>query len=667
MMKTLIIVDINNPTQKFIDDKILDFSKRNNQINQDYYVLLYTDDPDNQLITKLKQKLKVGFKVIDFGTQMEIQSEKLKNEINKFSYNIGDGFSTIVKKTFNSQQASLYSKLWWYTEISLKNSPVDPTWWAILRFNISKHYLIKLKCDNCIYIGDNLQADLINQYCLKSNILLLQNIINNKSYYWRIILVRLLSGICYLGAIIITKLRFFKFQKNIYKPNKEMGLVYSWYPTSWIDRDENYQDRYYGKYLELLKNKFNYSPVYRVYTDNEYISPINYWKRLTSLKKRLKIKNGERIVENFLHIRDIIKNYLHIREIINFHKIIKSNNFIELFNYNGVNTFKIFLPRLMRSIFVWFPHLVSLEKATVRLTKVNNPKVVLLYCYEFSYGRAIINGSRTNSDIKIIGLQHGPITQMKFLYNGDKRELTNKEFYSSVPSPDFYVLDGKISKTILRNRGVDSKNIYISGPLRLDDVFKIANDSYKIERFNTDNTRILVAPGHNDTDFVVRLILRSIKNSNYKVIIKSHPKIEPEVIEQLIINNLDEEDLLKNNISIVRDGDIYENMQNCDIFVCSYSSTGVEAIAFGLPIILLQSNRTPDMSLFYKYKNDILSARSSKILRKHLDYLTTNEDFRNQYLNDLKKVLKDSFYQSNATKSKKLELLFSELNRTLKV
>ena len=104
-----------------------------------------------------------------------------------------------------------------------------------------------------------------------------------------------------------------------------------------------------------------------------------------------------------------------------------------------------------KSILVHWPHLEILSDNSEIVANKLKPRAVLLYCYEFTYGKSIIQGTRnSNYNIPIIGMQHGPITNMKLLYTFDINEITNHpEYNTPSPYPDIFSVDGFIAKNIL--------------------------------------------------------------------------------------------------------------------------------------------------------------------------------------------------------------------------
>ena len=115
-------------------------------------------------------------------------------------------------------------------------------------------------------------------------------------------------------------------------------------------------------------------------------------------------------------------------------------------------------------------------------------------------------------------------------------------------------------------------------------------------------------------------------------------------------------------VTIVREGSIYEWMAQSDIFLSTYSSTGVEALAFGLPVVLLVPNDAPDMSLFHGRDVPVLKASTVAELREHMDSLADDPEFSREYVSRIASVLPDSFGPTDSAASRRLALLCAELS-----
>jgi CDP-glycerol glycerophosphotransferase (TagB/SpsB family) len=127
------------------------------------------------------------------------------------------------------------------------------------------------------------------------------------------------------------------------------------------------------------------------------------------------------------------------------------------------------------------------------------------------------------------------------------------------------------------------------------------------------------------------------------MIIKPHPKININKIIKIIDASANVPDNCA-SVDLVKEGSIYSYLNKVDLFITTYSSTGVEAIAFDVPIIMLLSKKIPDMSLYFG-KNDVALKAGNKIeLVNHIDNLIVNKSFKDDYLQKLKQAFHRSFF-----------------------
>ena len=116
-------------------------------------------------------------------------------------------------------------------------------------------------------------------------------------------------------------------------------------------------------------------------------------------------------------------------------------------------------------------------------------------------------------------------------------------------------------------------------------------------------------------------------------------------------------------VTIARDRSIYEWMAMSDIFLATYSSTAVEALAFDLPVILMVPNHTPDMSLFHGHRVQVLRASNPRELLEHVDRLGDDKAFAADYVSQMSGLLDDVFGPRDSLASARLATLCTELAR----
>jgi surface carbohydrate biosynthesis protein (TIGR04326 family) len=273
-----------------------------------------------------------------------------------------------------------------------------------------------------------------------------------------------------------------------------------------------------------------------------------------------------------------------------------------------------------------------------------------LYCFEFIYGRSISLGCHQGGFGKIIGVQHGVwsrryLRASAFIAKSDKHYL---EY-----NPDYYITDAKLGSSILIEAGIPRKQIMETGPLRYEKLFQNIKKRKVNKAFNEDNISILVLPGHNDADFVLKFVYKLLTEKDINITFKFHPKTSSKY--KNLINNTSTGIKFKSRTPIL------ELYKKSDIVISTYSSGSLEAVLYGKPIVILKKNNLPDLSVFSDIKSDVLSCYTVSELIEHLSLLE-DEKYRKKYIDKLKvKLLENVFGVINLSPSNRvvnyLELL----------
>jgi hypothetical protein len=423
---------------------------------------------------------------------------------------------------------------------------------------------------------------------------------------------------------------------------------------------------YYGNVSQCLTEQINAESLLalRMYDNTKFVTPATYRSRLKVLGDPARAPRRYVLLESFGRLWEIVGLYLNPWDTFRYFRMTRHSEFAGAFSWQGIDTGHLFKSRIWRSVLVAWPHLLVLQSNARRLASCLRPSLVMVYCFEFVYGRAIIEGTRQGlPNIPIIGLQHGPISPMKLLYSGtDTERVTSTSGGPALPEPDIYSVDGAIAAGILRRRGIPAESIVINGPARFDDVWAETRLlSQTPEDATHDRTRVLVAPGLHDTHFVFGMALNALgQDSRVELVLKPHPKVSEETLSHWV--GFHENGKGRGaKFTIVQDGSIYEWMARSDIFLATYSSTAVEAIALKLPIILLIPNHTPDMSLFHGQPAPVLKACNSLELQKHVERLASDPTFREEYVCQISEVLESSFGPLDSQASQRLAKLCAKV------
>ena len=647
--KILVIIDLNKADLNYESEFRSLSNKLILKLQQDIEidVLAFVDTSNDNITNSLKKVLpnsKINI-IPTYNSFKQVEPSVIEG-VNQLFSELRPRLIKIAKISVNSSWAKRFGELWWYTRLAEKNSPVDDIWWKLMYTEIIRRRISQYSYQYCLFIGSKSLDNLISQLFInsetkyKATIKEKEQLVIIKSVIWRIMGFFSLAFAIFCSRLINTKQYIYSDNKE----NKDLIFAYSWFPRVWVSRNDHYQDMYYGEGINELAKKKNKCPIFimRLFDRSDYVSPMTYIKRCQRLQKTEILNHKFLLLESFGSILKTIYNYFFLGDLLRFLRMSRNKEFHESFKWNGINIYNSCSGLLWKSVIVFWPHLITLESFSKKLSSQYKPSKVLLYCFEFIYGKAIISGTlKANNKIEIIGLQHGPITPMKFMYNSlDENFIQKDQSEIPCPCPNKYLLDGEVSSEVLQNSGIKKENISVSGPVRFQDIWKLKSRKRSIR----DTMNILVAPGLHDSEFVINFTIKALINkSNINMIIKPHPKININKIIKIIDASANVPDNCA-SVDLVKEGSIYSYLNKVDLFITTYSSTGVEAIAFDVPIIMLLSKKIPDMSLYFG-KNDVALKAGNKIeLVNHIDNLIVNKSFKDDYLQKLKQAFHRSFF-----------------------
>lgn len=221
---------------------------------------------------------------------------------------------------------------------------------------------------------------------------------------------------------------------------------------------------------------------------------------------------------------------------------------------------------------------------------------------------------------------------------------------------------GELDKNYLINKGVESKNIILTGRTRHDKFYKgeiselkeikdiLSNRYYK---FNQKNFSILYITSRVDRKSNERfdsIVFKTLKNLGLlgNLIIKIHPYEWWERHEH-VFNALN----IKEPI-IVKHYDIFQLIKSCDLILIQSINTitGLEAMIVGKPIIVLDFvNLDFRFTGYYKLydEKEIVIIKDPNLLGEKIKMIMENTDFYNEYSDKLKKISQGYSYHEKNT------------------
>lgn len=236
-------------------------------------------------------------------------------------------------------------------------------------------------------------------------------------------------------------------------------------------------------------------------------------------------------------------------------------------------------------------------------------------------------------------------------------ELVAKTDFSCITVP------GQLNKDFLINRGESREKIFVTGRARYDEFFtgnlkmlSQVNDMFnnKIYKFDPDRFTIIFTTnpiGFKATKKVVTSVINALNELNQinNLIIKLHPR-ENGLIYRKILKKMGIEPV------IVKDYNIFELIKSSKVLLSMISTTILEAMIIGTPIILLDFvNLDFSFTGTYQFCQDkyVLIAKNQELLIEKLRELINNKDYYSTYSKNLKENGKKfCFYDEKASSTK---------------
>lgn len=319
--------------------------------------------------------------------------------------------------------------------------------------------------------------------------------------------------------------------------------------------------------------------------------------------------------------RFFIENESTLQEIIEYFskKTLLNENEISRYVYDAIAVFFY-----MKEFFV-----KNLQKIS--------PKAVLIRC---GYGRFHMALSQACQELNIpsIELQHGIITK----YNIGYVKTTESENRDCIP--EYIFTYGDIFSSIIKNGSLFAhEKVFTTGFLYIEEIRESPPSiNNRLKDFISNfSINILVTsqwPIADEIKKFVADILKELKKSkqNVGIVFKPHPR-----------DWRDYSDMGKNENIFIADkyGDIYEILKVIDIHSTAYSTSGLEALAFGKPNIFIDTGKTSIKEII-----DVVDNQTSFMVASPQQFIERINYIISNYKSISKEAIKASemFFKPNA-------------------
>lgn len=424
-----------------------------------------------------------------------------------------------------------------------------------------------------------------------------------------------------------------EFVKTDFKPNKkEKKILFS----AWDSTDFNRLNPLIEK-SEKQGEKFLVLANYRNLQEQLKNKKIHFFSLGDFLYKKDKIKlkkEKKELVRKWKKLRPLFKKEM---------------------SYKGYPFWGVFGQELEHFFLVRIPWVMRYIRSCENIFLENNVNMVVSMGDLVPSRRSLIEVAK-RSNIPSIGMQEGVFI----------RKIKMGIFPIVA---DFKILWGEASRRLLLKLGADPKRMIICGGIRLDKYKskrEINPDIYKKLGFKKGQRFFLVATQPHEDTFIRKENMEVTKKMieilrffpEEAVVFKLHPREDRDIAES-ILGGVNKE--LENKIKIVKEIEINELITASDIVFTVNSTTGVEAMILGKPVIVLDLFNVRKKGYYEKF-NAVRKATNERELieaiKKSLD-----KKYLKEYQKKTKRFLKWVCYRLD---EKATERAFSLILRSKK-
>ena len=584
-----------------------------------------------------------------------------------FAADVRERLEAVALAHGGARWARRLGEMWWYTEFSEKNTEGGTRpWWELARVEAIRARLDEVQYGWCLYVGDVDVAGVVRQLGSQMGVAVrVRSVSSRHVSLRRVLLLRAIALLALVGIAVLARLTPPRLSAPAsLERSRTKAFLFTYFPRSWIATREAYYDRYHARVDEAVE-QLGLDPVF-VLALPDHLNPVEIrmaWRRFRLLRRRgTSVPRVPQYVllEAYASIRRVVVSCLSLGDLWRYRGMRSQPDFTEAFDWRGLNIASLVSPRILRSIAIDWPHAEMLQSCTERLSLDHVPAASWLHFFEYIGGRAMIAGLNAAGKGRVIAVQHGLITPNRLSYAGDPRERKSSPLGAAgVPEPDLYALESDLAREIVEATGVPGARTAVTGAPRREHIWRLAERSRRIDRFSERLVRVLVGFGQHDIPSMWGHIKEGIvPDASLRLILKFHPNTPPDQIPSVASGEGGAEVRWIGN-----DVDIYDAMSEADIAVGSSSSTLLEAMAFGLPVVMVSPHRTLDLNRFWS-DGDVLEAGNGAELRGHIRRLAEDRAFREGYVERLQEVVARAFGPADGHASERLAAAGLDAART---
>jgi surface carbohydrate biosynthesis protein (TIGR04326 family) len=464
------------------------------------------------------------------------------------------------------------SLMWWVGSLSEKNPYVSRTFLYACYVKLCQAIVNSSRNENLVFIGENkairqcITANLINSP--HHNIQRIEAPVREFCYSFKDA-----SRLACLKAYFLARTIFHvclarRYRIKAMSPYKEgLTLIHNWVDLRSFNDKGEYRDTYLGGLADHLKSKGK-----KVFIVPYILNTASYRQTLKKLERSL---NSFLLAESYLTVGDVCRVFLKML------RNVPRKRYFPAFE--GIKVSSIIMNDQWKD---WAGNSPAsnllLYEAVRRWKNAGVPIETFIYTYENQvWEKAYCLAFRKFYPLtKIIGYQHTNVPKMLLLYFFAKEELP------ILPFPDKVITAGKHTANLLKASGYDPTKVISGGAIRYESLLSKKAAAVKKDVANPVILVTLSADKNETIELVWKVLQAFGQMKQYKIVFKLHPVCP----YRLIVKEIGS---LPEHFTIA-DRPVGDLLRESNVLLYSSSTTSIEAIASGIPILQVKSDFTID-------------------------------------------------------------------------
>ena len=561
---------------------------------------------------------------------------------------------------------------WWLSSASAKDNEVYSTFDYLCHLEVVQIVMRQGRFEGCLLLADDATLGGLLRECCRRDGVAFEALPAQRSGGRPPSAIAAFRGRLFFIGWLVLQMVFLKAFLRAARPPRTSPITafLSLYPGPLEIRDGQPVDRMYRDVVEAAAQRGEHPPVFLSWFKGRGL------KRLYSDRHVLRSHQRVLLLNTYLAISDI---WLAVSSLGFFLRYILMDRFDQefrrSFEYDGLNIHRLIRPEFRRQFLSdEVPYHLIVARAVERAVRAQPIERLVSFLELYPFSRAVYYGAkRGNPLVTTVAYQHANITKMRLWYTYRPEEVLPRGpggvYVDTMPIPDRYVFQGPIGMEIIKASGYPADRCLLTGSPRYDDLGDrvrtgLTNGSIPADMFRASNGRdgksILVTPAQPPAEArdLIEVTLRACQQrGDCSLLVKLHPDCHVEDHVKAL-----QEKYRFPRIEVVS-GNIHDLIEEADLVVTNYSTTGDEAIALGRPVVCYTGLK-PCVATYL----DLAAApvvHDAEEMGQAIEGMLNDDEYRGSYWLRRKELVHGSFYRLDGrAKDRMVEALMGGLAKS---